>query len=128
VIDPRVRTLTYAGAGDDALLIRSDGHCESLPSSGLILGIYPAAAYESTPELTLSPGDTLLLTSDGLIESQSPAGELFGRDRVIETVRSLGEATAEDIVERLHTEAARFTQLPAPRDDVTIVAARARYP
>ena len=95
-------------AGDGSLTMANAGHLspyrngEEIPlDSGLPLGIAADAEYSETI-LLLAPGDTLTLLSDGVVEAQSAAGELFGFERtreisgqsalsIAETARSFGQ-------------------------------------
>jgi phosphoserine phosphatase RsbU/P len=54
---------------------------EEVPlDSGLPLGITAHPEYSETTQ-RLAPGDTLTFLTDGVVEAQSPTGELFGFDR-----------------------------------------------
>ncbi|WP_225828597.1 PP2C family protein-serine/threonine phosphatase [Streptomyces naphthomycinicus] len=64
-----------SGGHPPALVLRADGTAEFLPTpGGLLVGILPAADFV-TATTVLSPGDTLLLYTDGLTEART------GRDR-----------------------------------------------
>ena len=77
----------------------------------LPLGIAPDAIYsEST--LHLAPGDTLTFLSDGVVEAQSPTGELFGFDRTAAISTQPAEAIAH--------AAQQFGQ----EDDITVLTLR----
>jgi hypothetical protein len=82
---------------------------EEVPlESGLPLGVTADAIYaEST--LTLTLGDSLTFLSDGVVEAQSPSGELFGFDRT----REISGHSAEEI--------ARAAQAFGQQDDITVL-------
>ena len=46
-------------------------------ATGLPLGLMPGMSYDEK-EAVLGPGQTMLLSSDGLVEAHSPDGEMFG--------------------------------------------------
>ena len=46
-----------------------------------MVGAIPAFVFE-TARTRLAPGEALVLFSDGVTEARSPAGELFGTDRL----------------------------------------------
>ncbi len=58
-------------------------------AGGPPLGILPEAAYPETI-LELEHGDSLLLITDGVLESQDARGEAFGLPRLIEVVEAAG--------------------------------------
>jgi serine phosphatase RsbU (regulator of sigma subunit) len=61
---------------------RASGHRGSLPL-GLIEDLDCSAV-----KFQLSPGDKLMLVSDGVVEATDEQGNLFGFDRVLELVRT----------------------------------------
>lgn len=68
---------------------------DELPvESGLPLGMIPSCAYPATT-IQLSPGDTLTMLSDGVVEAQSASGELFGFDRTRDLMQEPAAAIAE---------------------------------
>jgi sigma-B regulation protein RsbU (phosphoserine phosphatase) len=71
--------------------------------------------------LNLVKGDLLILTSDGLVEANNVAGELFGFDRVEQAVACGPTTSAEAMLDHLKAEAAAFVGQTEPHDDMTIV-------
>ncbi|MEU0435956.1 SpoIIE family protein phosphatase [Streptomyces sp. NPDC006290] len=70
-----------SGGHPSALIQRADGTAHYLPTpGGMLIGVLPQAQF--TPARTqLSPGDTLLLYTDGLTEARTgPDRELYGDD------------------------------------------------
>ena len=62
----------------------------------MILGMFDFATYDQET-LTLEPGDTLVVFSDGISEAQNPAGEEYGDDRLIACLEAnRGAAPAGD--------------------------------
>lgn len=124
---PASRTLTYSSAGHPPPMLRSDpGEPIQLLDQigGLPLGILPDAAYEHAT-LTLRPGQTLLLYTDGITDARGPgADNLFGTEGI---ERALAECTgdAHCVVKHLRDNLATYQQGRRPLDDQTIVAVRA---
>ena len=97
--------VTIANAGHLSPYL--DGREIELPGA-LPLGIAEGGAY--TPvRFELLPGSRLTFYSDGVVEAQNKAGELFGFDRV----RAISTESADAIVEK----AVQFGQA----DDITVV-------
>src|ERR1700722_9563737 len=85
--DDRVRRLRYVNCGHlSALLLRHDGTLERLHSTCTVLGLFEDWDC-STAECTLSCGDTFVLYTDGITESFNVAGDEFGEQRLVESVR-----------------------------------------
>ncbi|MFF5570097.1 PP2C family protein-serine/threonine phosphatase [Streptomyces luteogriseus] len=71
-----------SGGHPPALVLRSDGRAEYLPTpGGLLIGIVPGAPI-GTAETVLAPGDTVVLYTDGLTEARTSPGrdDLYGED------------------------------------------------
>ena len=99
-------TLTLANAGH--LPPYRNGQELALPPA-LPLGVSADAEYAETT-LHLAPRDTLTFLSDGVVEAQSPTGELFGFDRT----RAIATQSAEQI--------AAAAQAFGQQDDITVLA------
>jgi hypothetical protein len=102
-------------ATDGALTLANAGHLapylngeEIALEPGLPVGIAAPAEYSET-FFQLSPGDRLTFVSDGVVEAQSEAGELFGFDRT----RELSTQSAETI--------AQAAQQYGQQDDITVL-------
>jgi sigma-B regulation protein RsbU (phosphoserine phosphatase) len=74
---------------DPPLLLRGGGRSEWLQGGGLLLGIFEEAVYEDV-SVRLSPGDALVLFSDGVTEAAGPDGEMFGEERVLACLEGTG--------------------------------------
>ncbi len=92
VLDPQTGKLEYACAGHPfPFLRRADGEILELGQGALPLGVRLDVKFERE-EITLQPGDLLLLYSDGLPESiGGPHQEAFGFDRLKGLLKLQGE-------------------------------------
>ncbi len=112
----------YASAGHEVGFIRTQsGRCEVGPSTGLLLGLDPDAECLDA-ELTLGPGELLVLLSDGVTEVQDEQGRLLGRDLVAELIGGEREPSAASIARRLIEAADRHRGRGVRRDDITVLA------
>ena len=94
------RTVTMVGGGHPyPVLIRADGHADYQPTGGgPIVGVIPVARFAATT-VTLAPGDTLLLYTDGLTDARvDSAGGRYGPEALLQHARTLAPSTAPDIV------------------------------
>jgi sigma-B regulation protein RsbU (phosphoserine phosphatase) len=127
VYEPHGCRLTYASAGHNPPRIRRAGTgevCGIDRAGSLPLGIDPGVTYLDTAE-ELCPGDVLLLYTDGITEARSPAGELFGIER-LDRVLAGCDGGARQIVERILAAVERFTGGRPASDDRTLLAAKVR--
>jgi len=98
-----------------------EGQAELLDVAGPPLGTGFGAMLGYPEELIeLSPGDMLILTSDGLVEAMNPQGELLGFERTLAMIQA-GPPDAEGMLAHLQAEVLAFTGGAEPHDDITIV-------
>lgn len=125
-LDPRKRTLSYIGAGHPAHILRANGRLEELALTGTALGIDTEGEFRprTGPAMTLNPGDTLMLLTDGLLEAASPDGEQFEIERAAAIVRQSRDRTASETLAALLDAVKQFRGGKPFTDDVTAVIAR----
>jgi len=125
IADPRTGHVTYANAGHNPpLVVRAKGGFELLEGAGgMILGILPMAQYQEA-NVTLDPGDVLVLFSDGVTEEADPDDNQFGEERLANIVAELSNRPAAEIVQEVHRAVHAFTQGAPAADDITVVIAR----
>ena len=122
--DARANALHFVNAGHNPpVLLRRDGSYVSLEAGGLMFGVLPGAPYESA-RVPFASGDLLVLYTDGVVEGASPAQELWGDDRLIETVRRCAARPSLEVVETIAEEVRAFEGDAGPADDVTLLVAR----
>jgi serine phosphatase RsbU (regulator of sigma subunit) len=99
------------------LWIRAGGTGDLPPINGISLGVTPDAGYEKK-EIWLSPGESLLLYTDGITEACNLDQELMGLDRVLASIKSAqGPPWGSTIL-----EAIRLWQRDVPAcDDITLL-------
>ncbi|RME49749.1 MAG: GAF domain-containing protein, partial [Caldilineae bacterium] len=110
----------FANAGMIAPLIQRNKHAQWLDVSGLPVGADPHATYRGA-HLALTPGTTILLASDGILEAQNPAGELYGFERFEAAARQIPpDATSDQILEHIWQDTTRYLNGADPHDDMTL--------
>jgi phosphoserine phosphatase RsbU/P len=116
--------LSYCNAGHNPpLLLRSDGAMERLLPTGAAIGLVEHAEFLQS-EVTLRKGDTLLLYTDGVVESWNPRKELFGQERLEAHLGESGNFNPQQLIQSLRNRIQAFTEGGSPTDDTTIVAIR----
>lgn len=124
VYDPRTRLLQHSSAGQgDALILRAGGSVERAGARGLALGLKRVARY-SCGEVLLHPGDLLAICSDGVTEANNPAGEEFGDERWLDSLRNLAGTTPAALLEGIFQQVDDFAAGAEQHDDITVVALR----
>jgi sigma-B regulation protein RsbU (phosphoserine phosphatase) len=124
VVDPLSRTVTWATAGHPAPMVLDTGEVLAQRPS-LPLGLTEAFKLEEQ-DLLLSPGEGVLLYTDGLSEARvhdSPDPHLLSVDRIARAVRDHAGEPPEDLVLALRAVAEAHSR-GRLADDLCIVALR----
>ncbi len=123
-IDFKTNSFKYVGAGHQAELLKEDGSCIRLKSTGLMLGIDPRVNYSCSACYLLQPGDLLLISTDGITEAMSPEGEMFGYEKQMSLLQKYRNHTAREVINELIDQAGSFPGLAQQADDMTAVAVK----
>jgi serine phosphatase RsbU (regulator of sigma subunit) len=123
-VDMDSDALSYTNAGHVfPIVIKNDRRVETLDYSGLILGVVPDFRYEHK-RVALSPGDTLVVMTDGVTEAANPRGDLFGDERLKVLLPRLWGLPAQDVIDRIVEHVNIFTGAKGAGDDLTILVLR----
>ena len=102
-----------------------DGSVEWIVSEGPPLG-HGLGAKHGYREVVkkVAKGDLVVLTSDGVVEAQDPDGELYGFERLQDTIASGPAGCAESLLGHLRDDVSAFVADAEVQDDMTILVAR----
>jgi sigma-B regulation protein RsbU (phosphoserine phosphatase) len=119
----RTRRMRYVNCGHCApLLLRAGGELTRLEPTATMLGAFEEWSC-TEEEVSLDPGDVLLLYSDGVTEAANSAGDDFGEDRLVRTLRETTAQAADDVTREIINAVSTFGE-SSPGDDITLVAIR----
>jgi sigma-B regulation protein RsbU (phosphoserine phosphatase) len=122
VYDPSDSTLTYTNAGHcPPMWMRSSRKLTRLDSLILPAGIAPEVPLLQE-SIQLTPGDLLLVYSDGLTEASSPEGEEFGEARLLSLANDEHGRAAEPQCGAILDAVRAFTNGVHQADDLTVLA------
>jgi serine phosphatase RsbU (regulator of sigma subunit)/pSer/pThr/pTyr-binding forkhead associated (FHA) protein len=121
VLDPATGIVAFANAGHVSPLVVSTNGVEAMSSTDIVVGILPNAQYRNQ-SLTLAPGDSLVLFTDGVTEAENIAEEQLGLDPVCEMLRTMHGSEAREILETIDTHVHEFIGEVPNGDDVTMLA------
>jgi phosphoserine phosphatase RsbU/P len=124
-VDLEKSLLHYAAAGHPPLMLasRGAGNVREIEKNGLMLGMFPEAAYSSV-EIRVSPGDRCLLYTDGLFEAKNVAQEEFGKARCKQFLETQLGMPAARFANALLDKIAGFSghnSTRAQEDDITLL-------
>ncbi len=118
--------LSLVNAGHPPVLLRRGGRIEPVEADDPPFGIVGGARFREL-EAVLDPGAHLVLYSDGVTESASEGGGLFGVERLATLVEGLpADLPAAGVVDAILREVDRHTGPAGPSDDVTVLVLRRR--
>ena len=123
-VDMDSDVLNFTNAGHVfPIVVKNDRRVETLDYSGLILGVVPEFKYEHR-RVALSPGDTLVVMTDGVTEAANTRGDLFGDERLNVLLPRLWGMAASDVIDRIVEHVNIFTGAKGAGDDLTILVLR----
>jgi len=118
------RTLNYVNAGHvPPLLVRRDDSILLLEEGGMVVGLFPAATYQSA-SCQLQSGDVLAYCTDGILEAMNRAGDDFGAPRLVAALQSHRHEPAAEIVNHVAREVASFAADGDLMDDKVLVVVK----
>ncbi len=89
VLEPASGAFTFANAGHNLPYVRTEAGVVELRATGMPLGLMPGMTYD-VHHAVLAAGESMLLTSDGIVEAHSKQGEMFGFPRLMGLVGTTG--------------------------------------
>ncbi len=126
IYDHTTKEITFTGGGHPSpIVVRSTPkRIDYLISRGLPLGMFADIKYEVSRSY-LHSGDCLVIYTDGLTESNSADGVLFGKKRLENILLSLPqESTANDVLGAVVKAQFMFNGNVERNDDITVVIAK----
>ena len=122
ILDPATRELRYVNAGHNPqYTLRTTGALERMSSSGLPVGLLAGRGYAEA-HVQLGAGDLLFFYTDGCVEAENEAGEMFGAEKLESLLVSA--AGAEDLLARVETVLAEYRGTREPFDDATMMVVK----
>ena len=126
VLDTATGAFTYSCAGHNPprLLRTSDRTVISLLGARTLpLGLFEEQARHTEETVVLAPGDLALFYTDGITETRSAAGELFGDSRLDQILRDLPDPPTPNVaVQSIAQAVARFSGDGVLSDDQTLLS------
>jgi len=121
LIDENNDKLSYCQAGHPHPCVLSpEGEMLQVNRGSFPIGLFDFADYE-TRTLPFMPGSLLMLSSDGLFDVLSPAGETLGRESVEKLLTQNVNQDAETLLERLVSTKRAWQKNEPLADDVSVL-------
>ncbi|HMM39112.1 MAG TPA: SpoIIE family protein phosphatase [Desulfovibrio sp.] len=125
VLNFRTGEVEWASAGHNPpVFVRAGGETGWLPVlREPVAGAMPGVRY-TTERFVMNPGDTLFVYTDGVTEAMNGAEELYGEDRLLQTLAGLPGRPAREVIDAVGVSVAAFTGGAEQSDDITMLALR----
>jgi len=131
ILDTRTGVLEYCNAGHEPPYVLPNGDrplVRLLDGGGPPLCAVDRFPYAASTR-RLTPGDTICLVTDGVLEAMSPKAEAYGRSRFEALLEKVGRAaSASEVGEAVRLEVNRFADGVEQSDDMAILVLRWRGP
>ncbi len=128
IVDLKTGIMSVANAGHNPPVIkRADGKFDyEKMRAGFVLAGMEGLKYRKT-EIQLSPGDRIYLYTDGVTEATDKNDQLYGEDRLVGFLNSLGNTDVKSICEDVKKDIDRFVGDAPQFDDITMVSFRLNF-
>ncbi len=123
ILDIRTGLLDYCNAAHNfPYILHTDGKLQTLSKShGLPLGIYKDKTYKSST-IELGLNDTLILFTDGVIDSIDTKKQHYGTERLEKNIQNLTDLSSEEVVGKLLKSILIYEGGSLQSDDITLLA------
>ncbi|MDO4478232.1 MAG: SpoIIE family protein phosphatase [Lachnospiraceae bacterium] len=118
VFNKKTGVLTYANGGHNKPFLIGKELKALNGAGGLLLGIFPGEVYTSET-VSLSPGDTLVLYTDGLTEAFNENKDMYGEERLKACLLSHRNGPA--VINQISSDLKEFLAGKEVTDDVTLL-------
>jgi len=115
--------VSYCNAGHNPpVVIRKGGDISFLPlTHDLILGAIPDTTFHEK-EVTLMPGDSLFLYTDGVTEAMNLRRELFGDKQLLDVCRYMADISPQEMVTTITQTIDTYTFGTVQSDDISLLS------
>jgi sigma-B regulation protein RsbU (phosphoserine phosphatase) len=126
VLDLRSGRVIYTSAGHNLpIVLRSlSRKVERLSKGGPALGAIGEEIKLKDHTIRIENEDCLVLYTDGVTESFSPSGEIYGEDRLQRVMLESAGASARDLLDSIDQSLIEYLHGEPPGDDTTVMAVR----
>lgn len=126
VLDLHTGNLTYSNAGHCAPVLLGEKPTPVKMDANIPVGIMADWQFTSQ-SVTLKPGQTLFIYTDGLTEAENATQKQFGEERMME-ILAKSDTTPRPLIENIIQEVRNFVGQAEQSDDLTMLAVQFTKP
>lgn len=126
-LDFRDGRLVLSGQHEEVLLVRADRTLVRIDTTelGFPVGMEEdISSFVATREIPIAPGDCVVLYTDGVTEAANDRGELYGVERLCQSLLARRLESARDIGSAVVDDLFRFIGKAPIQDDISLVVIR----
>ena len=125
-IEPESKTLHWVRAGHEpaTLYNAQEESFLELAGEGMALGVVEDLVFQKYTHKGWTPGSVVVVGTDGIREAQNDKGEMFGSDRLRESIRKRAAESAETIQNGIIKDLGIFQGEAPQEDDITLVVVK----
>jgi len=125
VLDSKTKNFNYVNAGHNfPFHLLKEGEFRQLEIGGLVVGIEPNSVYNEG-KVHLSPGEIIVIYSDGVTETEDASETLFGEQRLQEIIKKNKNLSSQEIMAEIYKEVKNFQSGTEQDDDITLIVMKA---
>jgi len=125
VLDRARETFTYVNAGHNSPMVlhAHEDHITELEPTGIALGLMEGSLYKKAT-ISLTPGDIIVLFTDGVTEATNIREELYGEERLQLVILANAGLSAGEITKKILLDVQEFTGEAPQSDDITLLVVK----
>jgi sigma-B regulation protein RsbU (phosphoserine phosphatase) len=124
ILDTAARRLRFVNAGHNPqYVLRTDGRLERMESTGRPIGLLSGGGY-TMQQMDVSAGDVLFFYTDGCVEAENAAGDMFGAERLERALAKSAGLGADQVMVAVEAEVSAFRAGVELTDDATMMVVK----
>jgi len=125
-VNPEEKQVLCSNAGIPYPIVKQGNRVTEMGKGGLPLGMAAGVEYE-TETIRLQRGDFLIFYTDGIIEAENEADEMYGYERLYSTVqRADDKISARELIDFILSDVQTFSGEAKQYDDITLVVLKVK--
>jgi sigma-B regulation protein RsbU (phosphoserine phosphatase) len=122
ILDAISGEVSYSSAGHESPYhLSTAGVAPLARARGIALGAMEDVRYQ-TQTITLSPGETIVVYTDGVTDAMSKAGDFWDNEGLLQSLQDAGQLTTSEIIGKVLKDLRLFASETAQYDDITLLA------
>lgn len=125
IYDSNDYTFTFSNAGHN-LPYKICREAQSLDTStGVLMGIFENEDFTSE-KITLNPGETIFMYTDGVTEAINKEKKFWGNDGLEKAIRSYHPFCKKSLIDYIYDKTTEFSENEEQHDDITLLSLTAK--